>query len=137
MKYEITRIQKEELEATRKKNKNKHVENRLRVLVMRAEGRRQEEIAEAIEEAMRNVEESKKKLNKFVDDFLSFITDTINMFSNMSFKSKCKCLFEQLVIGTILLVICLIIGLLGDSLLYSIFDVIPDKLFYILKSFFQ
>lgn len=47
LKYEITRNQKEELEAARKKNKNKHVENRLRVLVMRAEGRRQEEIAEA------------------------------------------------------------------------------------------
>ena len=43
-------------------------------------------------------EESKKNLNKYVDDFLNFITNTINMFSNMSFKSKCKCLLEQFVI---------------------------------------
>ena len=82
-------------------------------------------------------EESKKNINRHIEDFLNFITNTINMFCNMSFKSKCKCLFEQLVIGSILLVICLIIGLLGDSLLYSIFDVIPDKLFYILHSFFE
>ena len=69
-------------------------------------------------------EESKKNINKHIEDFLNFITNTINMFCNMSFKSKCKCLFEQLVIGSILLVVCLIIGSLGDSLLYSIFDVI-------------
>ena len=68
-------------------------------------------------------EESKKNINKHIEDFLNFITNTINMFCNMSFKSKCKCLFEQLVIGSILLVVCLIIGSLGDSLLYSIFDV--------------
>ena len=79
-------------------------------------------------------EESKKNLNKYVDDFLNFITNTINMFSNMSFKSKCKCLFEQIVIGTVLLVVCLIIGTLGQDLLSGIFGVIPDKLYYILHS---
>ena len=81
-------------------------------------------------------EESKKNLNKYVDDFLNFITNTINMFSNMSFKSKCKCLFEQFVIGTILLVICLIIGSIGDSLLYTILDIMPDRLFAVLHSLF-
>lgn len=81
-------------------------------------------------------EESKKNLNKYVDDFLNFITNTINMFSNMSFKSKCKCLFEQFVIGTILLVICLIIGSIGDNLLYSILDIMPDRLFAVLHSIF-
>ena len=82
-------------------------------------------------------EESKKNLNKYVDDFLNFITNSINMFSNMSFKSKCKCLFEQFVIGTILLVICLIIGSIGDSLLYTILDIMPDRLFAILHSIFN
>ncbi|MBQ7031950.1 MAG: helix-turn-helix domain-containing protein [Bacilli bacterium] len=82
-------------------------------------------------------EESKKNINKHIEDFLNFITNTINMFCNMNFKSKCKCLFEQIIIGSILLVICLIIGSLGDSLLYSILDVIPDKLFYILHSIFN
>ena len=82
-------------------------------------------------------EESKKKLNKYVDDFLNFITNTINMFSNMSFKSKCKCIFEQIVIGSVLLSVCLIIGSIGQDLLFGIFGVIPDKLYYIIKSIFQ
>lgn len=86
---------------------------------------------------VKDEEESKKNINKHIEDFLNFITNTINMFCNMNFKSKCKCLFEQIIIGSILLVICLIIGSLGDSLLYSILDVIPDKLFYILHSIFN
>ena len=79
-------------------------------------------------------EESKKSINKYVDDFLNFIINTINMFSNMSFKSKCKCLFEQIVIGIVLLVICLIIGTLGQELLLGIFRVLPDKVYYIIHS---
>ncbi len=38
MKYRITTEQKQEIEHARKLNKNKRVENRLRVLVLRAEG---------------------------------------------------------------------------------------------------
>ena len=82
-------------------------------------------------------EESKKNINKYIDDFLKFITNTINLFCNMSFKSKCKCLFEQFIIGTILLVICLIIGTLGNSLLYTILNIMPDKLFTVLYSMFK
>jgi len=82
-------------------------------------------------------EESSKNINKYLDDFLNFITNTINLFCNMSFKSKCKCLFEELVIGTILLVICLIVGELGESLLYTTFDIVPDKLFSVLYSIFS
>ena len=50
-------------------------------------------------------EKVKNNINKYVDDFLNFITDTINLFSNMSFKSKIKCLFEQCVIGFILIIL--------------------------------
>ena len=77
-------------------------------------------------------EESKRDLNKYVDDFLNFITNTINMFSNMSFKSKVKCLFEQIIIGVVLLIICLIIGIFGQELIYIMYGIIPDKLFYFL-----
>ncbi len=45
MKYRITTEQKQELEHARKVNKNKRVENRLRVLVLRAEGTELNEIA--------------------------------------------------------------------------------------------
>ena len=86
---------------------------------------------------LKREEESKKNLNKYVDDFLNFITDTINMFCNMSFKSKCKCLFEQLVIGILLFIVCLIIGTIGQELLSGIFDIIPSKLFVVLHSIFH
>ncbi|MBQ3020698.1 MAG: helix-turn-helix transcriptional regulator [Bacilli bacterium] len=86
---------------------------------------------------VRSEEESKKNINKYIDDFLNFITNTINLFCNMSFKSKCKCLFEQIVIGSILLVVCLIIGSIGENLLYTAFDILPDKLFSILYSLFS
>ena len=82
-------------------------------------------------------EESEKNINKYIEDFLNFITNTINLFCNMNFKSKCKCLFEQLIIGSILLVICLIIGSLGESLLYTTLDIMPDKLFTVLHSMFN
>ena len=72
-------------------------------------------------------EESKKNLNKFIDDFLNFITNTINMFSNMNLKSKIKCLFEQCVIGFILFVIFCIVGIIVRDLLSGVFGIIPDK----------
>ena len=43
-------------------------------------------------------EESRKRISNSIDDFLRYITNTINLFSNMSFKSKIKCLFEQFII---------------------------------------
>lgn len=44
--YEISQSQLLEIEAARKKNRNKSVERRLYVLVMRAEGKSLEEISE-------------------------------------------------------------------------------------------
>ena len=42
--------------------------------------------------------QSKININKYIDDFLSFVTKTINMFSDLTFKSKMKCLIEQVLI---------------------------------------
>lgn len=71
-------------------------------------------------------EESKKKINNWIEDFLSFITDTINLFSNMSFKSKIKCLFEQLVIIIILFIISLIMFGVINLLLQEIIRILPN-----------
>lgn len=46
VRYEITSEQRAELESARRKNKNKRVENRLRVLLLRADGKRAKEISE-------------------------------------------------------------------------------------------
>ena len=78
-------------------------------------------------------EESKKKLNIFINDFLKFITNTINMFSNMNFKSKIKCLFEQCIIAFILLVAELIIYNVLSSLFSNILIILPNIIYTFLN----
>ena len=78
-------------------------------------------------------EESKKKLNIFINDFLKFITNTINMFSNMNFKSKIKCLFEQCIIAFILLVAALIIYNVLSSLFSNILIILPNIIYTFLN----
>lgn len=82
-------------------------------------------------------EESKKTINKYVDDFLSFITTTINMFSCMTFKSKCKCLFEQSIITLILFIISLIVGQIGVSFISGLYNILPSNIYYALFSIVQ
>lgn len=75
-------------------------------------------------------EESKKKLNTSFEDFLRFITNTINLFSNMNFKSKVKCIFEQLIIAFILFISSMIIYGALESLFGHLFGFLPDKACY-------
>ena len=83
-------------------------------------------------------EESKKKLNNFINDFLKFITNSINMFSNMSFKSKVKCLFEEFIISFILFmasfIIYNILSSLFSSILIILLNIIYTFLIILLKS---
>jgi len=79
-------------------------------------------------------EDVKKNLNKYIDDFLSFITNTINMFSNMNFKSKIKCLFEQFIIGVVLFIIFALISIIATDLLSGFFGLIPDKIYFTFSS---
>ena len=73
-------------------------------------------------------EESKKKLNNVVDDFLSFVTNTINLFSNMNFKSKMKCLFEQLIIAVILFLSSILVYSVLDNLFGHFISFMPNKI---------
>jgi len=75
-------------------------------------------------------EESKKKLNNSFDDFLRFITNTINLFSNMNFKSKVKCIFEQLIIALILFISSMIIYKVLENLFGHFVGFLPDKVYY-------
>lgn len=77
---------------------------------------------------------AKKNINNFIDDFLKFITDTINMFSSMTFKSKIKCLFEQGIIAFILFLIFMLIGGVFSNILAGVFSIIPNYVYFILKS---
>ena len=82
-------------------------------------------------------EESKKNINKYVDDFLSFITTTINMFSSMTFKSKCKCLFEQAIIIFILFIVSFIVGQIGLGVIQGIHNILPSSIYYAIFSIIQ
>lgn len=82
-------------------------------------------------------EESKKKLNVFMSDFLKFITNTINLFSNMTFKSKIKCLFEQVIISLILLIISSVLFSLLNNLFNNILSFIPDNIYYFITNLLQ
>jgi transcriptional regulator with XRE-family HTH domain len=74
-------------------------------------------------------EESKKKINNYIDDFLKFITDSINMFSRMNFKSKIKCIIEQLIIIGLLIAISFIAGAIFSSIIGKIIHIIlPMKI---------
>lgn len=82
-------------------------------------------------------EERKKTLNKTIDGFLNFITDTINLFSNMSFKSKIKCLVEQGIIIAILFIVSNIIIYLGNSLISNFWGFLPTSFRYLISNFLE
>ena len=79
-------------------------------------------------------EESKKKLNNYIDDFLRFVSDSINMFVNMTFKSKIKCIIEQLFIVFILYILSNIVISIGTSIFNHIFVLLPDSISNILNN---
>ena len=48
---------------------------------------------------------AKSNINRFIDDFLNFLTKTIDLFSNLKFKMKVKCIFEQFILILIFYII--------------------------------
>lgn len=75
-------------------------------------------------------EKSKKKLNNYFYGFLKFITDSINLFNNMSLKSKVKFIFEQIAIIVILILISLVGVRIAETILYRIFNIMPNGIGY-------
>ncbi len=78
--------------------------------------------------------ESKKNISNYIDNFLKFITDTINLLSNMSFKSKIKCIFEELIIGSILLLLSVAICFVLSNFFENIFYILPDSVFFVIEN---
>ena len=73
-------------------------------------------------------EESKNKVNNAIKDFLKFITDSVNLFINMSFKSKIKCLFEQFIIILILTMASNFIERIISRSFIRLINFLPDKI---------
>ncbi len=70
---------------------------------------------------VKETKESKSRVNKFIDDFLEFITKTFNMFSSMKLKTKIKCIFEQIIIIVLLILMFLIFGSVLSFIVSRIF----------------
>ena len=79
----------------------------------------------------KNQEKQKNNINKYIDDFLNFVTNSINMFFRMTFKSKIKFIIEEIFILAILLIIFLTLGLLlNEIVIEPLYSVFGSKIYY-------
>lgn len=81
-------------------------------------------INELMNENVKEVDESKQSkinINKYIEDFFSFITRTVDMLSIMRLREKLKCLVEQFIVGSILALILIIIGGIGSYIISCLF----------------
>ena len=81
--------------------------------------------------------QSKINIDKYVGDFLDYITKSINLFASMKFRDKIKCLFEQCIIALIIFIASLIVGTVGSNLVHSILFFIPHKFYYDVYNIFS
>ncbi|KAF0092521.1 MAG: Transcriptional regulator [Fusobacteria bacterium] len=86
---------------------------------------------------IKSEQQTKNNINKYIDDFLNFISKTFNMFVGFSTKTKLKCLFEQAIIITLLLITFGIIGTVFNNLFSNIIQILPDRIYQILYSIVQ
>ena len=92
-------------------------------------------IDELLNQNLKEVNEtkqSKNNVNKFIDDFLDYITKTVDMFSSMKLKEQLKCILEQLVIIGVITLILLILGVIVKNIVSSILNFLPESLYYTL-----
>ena len=98
-------------------------------------------IDELLNQNIKEVENNKKSsfnVNKYIDDFLGYVTKAINMFSSLKFKDKIKCLFEQAFIILVFIILAAIVGELFSSIVDGLFGFLPSRvyeiIYHILKS---
>ena len=98
-------------------------------------------IDELMNENVKEVSETKKSktnINKYIDDFFSFITKTIDMLSSMKFSQKLKCFIEQCVIALLLFILFIILGAIGSGILQGVFGrILPNKAYYFIHGIFE
>lgn len=76
---------------------------------------------------LNNSKAVKTNINKFIEDFLNYITKVIDLFSNLTFKEKVKCIFEQVIIIIIFYLASRIILSLFQPLITHIFSFLPEN----------
>ena len=83
---------------------------------------------------VKSEEESKKTINKGIDDCLNFITNTVNMFSKMTFKEKIKCIIEQLIIIFVLFILSNMIVGIFRTLIFNLLDFLPSHVNIVIQN---
>ncbi len=86
---------------------------------------------------MKEEDERKKNLNQSLHDFLKYITDTVNLFSQMNVKSRVKCILEQVIIIIVLFIISSIIISFTSSFVSPLLRGLPTKGYHFLDNLFQ
>ncbi len=74
----------------------------------------------------------KFSINKWLNDFLNFITKTYNMFLSMTFKEKIKCILELIIVGISVFLAFYGIGSLLLNLFVDIFGELSSSYIYFL-----
>ena len=92
-------------------------------------------IDELLNQDIKNVNENKKSkltINKYIDDFLEFVTKTIDIFINMKFIDRVKFILEQCFIIFIIYLFAIIIGGVGNYLINTLFEFLPYNIYRII-----
>ena len=76
-----------------------------------------------------DTKKAKNNINKYVNDFLDYITKTINMFISMKFGEKLKCIFEQIIIICMLFLIANILRSCLGSVFSKLFSFLSYKVY--------
>ena len=86
---------------------------------------------------VKNEKEVKNNINKYLDDFLNFISKTINMFSSFSFKMKVKCLFEQFIVISVIILLFMIINSILTGIFSNIISFLPSSIHSVMYNLFD
>ncbi len=97
-------------------------------------------IDDLLNQDIKEIEKTKQSsntINKYIDSFLSYISKTVNLFSSLKFKNKIKCLFEQCLIGFVLIVIAFVLHEVLDNVVRNIFDILPLSIYRVVLNVFD
>lgn len=87
--------------------------------------------------SVKEEKQSKSNFNKYVEDFLGFVTKTVDMFCNMRFKDIIKCLIEQCFVIFIIWLIFVVIGWIGHGIIGNVFHILPYNVFRVVYAIFS
>lgn len=86
---------------------------------------------------VREEKENKNRVNKYLDDFLGFITKTVDMFSSMKAANIIKCIMEQIIIIFILGIVFHILDSIGGSIIGQLVNIMPYNAYRFILAIFE